>query len=68
MSNETAAVTPQEPQRRAFFLRILAGIGGGIALGSLLPRFLRAATVPPRTDPAPRVTIHPMAVPRSKKD
>jgi len=54
-------------QRRAFFGRVVALIGGGFLGGGLLRKMLNSGSRVHRAETPIEVTVHPLAVPRSKE-
>ena len=65
----TVNAAPDKPvlKRRSFFIKLATGMAGGWAAGNLItavfhPKFHR------KNNEAIRVTINPLAVPRTKKE
>jgi hypothetical protein len=54
-------------KRRSFFLRLFGGIGGGWMAGNLFSKRVHSTSVALSNEEV-HVTIHPLAVPRMKKD
>ena len=54
-------------QRRAFFGQVLAAVGGGLLGGSLLKKILNSDPPKHEADSKIDVTVHPLAVPRTKE-
>lgn len=54
-------------ERRAFFVQLVAVIGGGIIGGSFLKRILKAVHLERVADTTIKLTPHPLAVPRTRE-
>jgi hypothetical protein len=54
-------------ERRAFFGRLFAAIGGGVLTGSVLNRLLNTGKEDSTPGRHVSITANPMAVPRSKE-
>jgi hypothetical protein len=63
MKNETSA----SPPRRAFFGQLLTAVGGGFIGGNVLQRMFGAPKRNSEKEESITVSIHPLAVPRSKE-
>jgi hypothetical protein len=67
MKKNMPAEVTQRNQRRLFFGRLLATIGGGFIGGSLLKTVFNSGSEEHRTDKPINVNVHPLAVPRTKE-
>ncbi len=66
MESKLGPVTPGS-QRRKFFSQLFAAVGGGLIGGSLLKKLFSSGSEVHQADKTINVTVHPLAVPRTKE-
>lgn len=59
--------SPARPRRRAFFGQLLTAVGGGLFGGSILQKLFGESKRKSEKGDSISVSIHPLAVPRSKE-